>query len=97
MDRSVVNSTIGVLYNYCTDVLLDHGFDIQNISKDLPVVIWYAKDDEDCPSSHGEYLSSGKHFENCYHARVFEGYGHVGGAFVDHPEFLEKLNESTKN
>jgi pimeloyl-ACP methyl ester carboxylesterase len=97
MDRSVIHSTIGCMYNYSTETLLDHGFDIDSIRKDLPVVIWYAKDDEDCPPTHGEYLSSGKHFVKCTESstHVFEGYGHVGCAFVDHPQFLEDLVSTT--
>ena len=91
MDRSVTHSTLGCMYNYATDVLLDHGYDIEDVPKDLPLVVWYAKDDEDCPMKHGEYLSSGEHFINCSNTRVFEGFGHVGGAFIDHPKFLEDV------
>mmetsp|Transcript_23078 Transcript_23078/g.29125 ORF Transcript_23078/g.29125 Transcript_23078/m.29125 type:complete len:412 (+) Transcript_23078:49-1284(+) len=93
MDRAVVHSIIGCMYNYATDVLLDHGYDVESIQKDIPIVVWYAKDDEDCPPSHGEYLASGKHFIKCNSSttRVFEGFGHIGGAFIDHPQFLEDL------
>ncbi len=71
------------------DIALDlPGLDPRNIelSGDR-VVVWYAADDGDCPPSHGEWLA--KHF----HAktRVFDGYGHIGGAFIDHHEFIEEL------
>ena len=80
----------GILYNYATDALLDHGLDVEEIRPDLPVVVWYATDDEDCPPAHGAWLASGAHFTQCT-TRVFRGYGHVGAAFIDHPTFLEAL------
>ena len=51
------------------------------------VVVWYAADDEDCPPSHGKWLA--EYFGA--RTRVFEGYGHLGGALIDHPEFLREL------
>lgn len=63
-NRSVVHSVQGTMYNYAIDTLLDHGFDVQDIPENIPLVVWYADDDEDCPPSHGEYLASGKCYKN---------------------------------
>jgi hypothetical protein len=93
MDRSVIDSIFCYMYDCGSETLLDHVFDVDSIQKDLPVVIWYAKDDEDCPPTNGEYLSSGKKIVKCTESStcVFEGYRHVGCAFIDHPQFLEDL------
>ena len=92
-NRSVVHSVQGTMYNYATDTLIDHGFDVQDIPENIPFVVWYADDDEDCPSSHGEYLASGKLFKKCTKetTRVWTGYGHIGGAFLEHPLFLQDV------
>ena len=94
MDKSVEFTTQGILYNYATETLIDHGFDVRNIPKELPLVVWYAKDDEDCPPSHGSWLASGEHFTNVKSERIFEGYGHVGAAFLDFPLYLEELTKA---
>eukprot|EP00536_Pseudo-nitzschia_multiseries_P005199 jgi/Psemu1/303171/fgenesh1_kg.95_\ len=100
MDRSVVHSTQGILYNYATDTLIDHGFLVTDIRADLPVVVWYADDDEDCPPSHGRWIANKNEDntdkESCNHftdvvSRAFNKYGHLGTAFVDHDEFLKEL------
>lgn len=87
MTRGVVHSTQGWLYMCCTDTLLDTGFDVRDIKADLPMVVWYAADDEDCPPKHGAWLV--QHFKP--KSRVLSGLGHVGGAFLDYPQFLEEL------
>lgn len=82
-------SAEALLYMMTRDVALDlPGLDPQNVelSGDR-VVVWYAADDEDCPPSHGEWLA--QHFKA--RTRIFEGYGHVGGAALDHPQFIEAL------
>ena len=78
-----------ILYMMAKDVALDlAGFDPRNIelSGDR-VVVWYAADDEDCPPSHGEWLA------NRFRAktRVYDGYGHAGGALIDQDQFIEEL------
>ena len=78
-----------MLYGMAKDVALDlPGLDPRNVelSGDR-VVVWYAADDEDTPPSHGEWLA--KHYKA--NTRVFEGYGHFGGASIDHPQFLAEL------
>jgi pimeloyl-ACP methyl ester carboxylesterase len=78
-----------MLYMMAKDVALDlPGLDPRNIrfSGDR-VVVWYAADDEDCPPSHGEWLA--QHYSA--KTRILDGYGHGGGALVDHPQFLEDL------
>ena len=80
-----------VLSMMAKDVALDlPGLDPRNIElKGDRVVVWYAADDEDCPPSHGEWLT--KHFGA--RTRVFDGYGHIGGALIDHPQFVRELME----
>ena len=80
-----------VLYMMARDVALDlPGLDPRNIElAGDRVVVWYAADDEDCPSAHGEWLA--KHFGA--RTRVFDGYGHIGGALIDHPQFIQELME----
>lgn len=90
MDRSVIHTTQGILYNYTNETLIHHGFDVTDIPKTLPLLVWYATDDEDCPPSHGEWLTSNAHFQNVT-KRILSEYGHIGGAFIDHPAFLEEL------
>ena len=78
-----------LMYMMARDVALDlPGLDPRNVrlSGDR-VVVWYAADDEDCPASHGKWLA--EHFGA--RTRVFEGYGHLGGAVIDHPGFLREL------
>ena len=78
-----------LLFMMAREVALDlPGVDPRNI--DLSgerVVVWFADDDGDCPPSHGAWLAS--HFSA--NTRVFDGYGHVGGACIDHPQFVEAL------
>lgn len=81
--------TEAMLYMMAKDVAMDlPGLDPRNVelSGDR-VVVWYASDDEDCHPSHGEWLA--KHYKA--KTRVFEGYGHLGGAVIDHPQFLAEL------
>ena len=80
-----------VLSMMAKDVALDlPGLDPRNIELNgARVVVWYAADDEDCPPSHGEWLT--KHFGA--RTRVFDGYGHIGGALIDHPQFVRELME----
>ena len=78
-----------ILYMMAKDVALDlAGFDPRNIelSGDR-VVVWYAAADEDCPPSHGKWLA--EHFGA--RTRAFEGYGHIGGAMIDHAGFIREL------
>lgn len=78
-----------VLYMMAKDVALDlPGLEPRDIelSGDR-VVVWYADDDEDCPPSHGAWLA--EHFRA--KTRVFDGYGHIGGAVIDHAKFIEEL------
>ena len=78
-----------LMYMMARDVALDlPGLDPRNVelSGDR-VVVWYAADDEDCPPSHGKWLA--EHFGA--RTRVFDGYGHIGGAVIDHAGFLEEL------
>ncbi|VEU40692.1 unnamed protein product [Pseudo-nitzschia multistriata] len=101
MERCVAHSDQGILYNYATDTLLDHGFLVTEIWKDLPVVVWYAEDDEDCPPSHGKWIAN-KHADNTdkdepnhftnVSSRVFAEFGHIGTAFLNHDEFLRELH-----
>ena len=74
--------------------VLDWGFDpreIQSVEK----ACWYAADDADCPPSHGRWLAD--HFamnavsERDVKVRVFDGYGHLGGACFEWHAFLEDL------
>ncbi len=78
-----------LMYMMARDVALDlPGLDPRNVPLTGDrVVVWYAADDEDCPPSHGKWLA--EHFGA--RTRVFEGYGHIGGAFIDHPAFLREL------
>eukprot|EP00978_Attheya_sp_CCMP212_P028270 scaffold97255_cov49-Attheya_sp.AAC.2 len=93
MKRGVIDTKQGWLYMCATaDTLLDHGFDVRDIKKGMPVVVWYADDDEDCPPSHGAWLI--EHLKE--KSRVFSGLGHFGAAFVDHVKFLEDLFEEEK-
>jgi len=99
MDRCVVHSDQGILYNYATDTLVNHGFDVTEIQSHLPVYVWYAGDDEDCPPSHGKWIASTNtdiyyHFTNVSY-REFNLYGHTGTAFVDHGEFLKLFRDHT--
>ena len=90
--EALARNTIPVhalMYMMARDVALDlPGLDPRNVelSGDR-VVVWYAADDEDCPPSHGKWLA--EHFRA--RTRVFEGYGHIGGALIDHPAFLAEL------
>ena len=97
MDRCVVHSDQGILYNYATDTMVDHGFDITDIQSDLPVYLWYAEDDEDCPPSHGMWIANksdedSDHFTNVS-SRAFNNYGHIGTAFLNHDEFLKAFHD----
>eukprot|EP00534_Pseudo-nitzschia_fraudulenta_P011178 CAMPEP_0201211050 /NCGR_PEP_ID=MMETSP0851-20130426/181522_1 /ASSEMBLY_ACC=CAM_ASM_000631 /TAXON_ID=183588 /ORGANISM="Pseudo-nitzschia fraudulenta, Strain WWA7" /LENGTH=233 /DNA_ID=CAMNT_0047499933 /DNA_START=174 /DNA_END=878 /DNA_ORIENTATION=+ len=107
IERSVVHSVQGILYNYATDTLIDQGFEITDTRPDLPVVVWYAEDDEDCPPSHGKWIATGKkdgdtndgsdskiHFTNVV-SRVFTDSGHLGAAFIQHDEFLKQVHDHT--
>lgn len=90
--KALTRNTIPVnalMYMMARDVALDlPGLDPRNVelSGDR-VVVWYAADDEDCPPSHGKWLS--EHFGA--RTRVFAGYGHIGGALIDHAGFLKEL------
>ena len=90
LERSMLTwSANSMLYGMAKDVALDlPGLDPRNVelSGDR-VVVWYAADDEDTHPSHGEWLA--KHYKA--NTRVFEGYGHFGGASIDHPQFLAEL------
>lgn len=89
LGRNTTFSVDAMLYMMARDVALDlPGLDPRNVelSGDR-VVVWYAADDEDCPPSHGEWLA--KHFGA--RTRVFDGYGHVGGAMIDHGGFIREL------
>ena len=105
MERSVVHSPQGILYNYATDTLIDHGFLVTEIRANLPVLVWYADDDEDCPPTHGKWIANknadNTDKDNCNHftnvsSRVFNKYGHTGTAFVDHEEFLKEFHCHTQ-
>ena len=78
-----------LMYMMARDVGLDlPGLDPRNVAlSGNRVVVWYAADDEDCPPSHGKWLA--EHFRA--RTRVFEGYGHIGGALIDHAGFLAEL------
>ena len=93
MERGVVCSAQGWLYMCAMDTLLDHGFDVRDISKDTKMVVWYATDDEDCPPSHGEWLV--KHLNA--QSRKFTGTGHVGGSLIDFPAFLDAVMNNSSN
>ena len=100
MDRCVVHTDQGILYNYATDTLVDHGFIVTEIRSDLPVYLWYAEDDEDCPPSHGMWIANkntddSNHFTNVS-SRAFNNYGHIGTAFLDHEEFLKAFHDHIK-
>ena len=91
---ALTGSTIpleSLMYMMARDVALDlPGLDPREIAlSGERVVVWYAADDEDCPPSHGKWLA--EHFGA--RARVFEGYGHLGGALIDHPGFLRELTD----
>mmetsp|Transcript_20778 Transcript_20778/g.45234 ORF Transcript_20778/g.45234 Transcript_20778/m.45234 type:complete len:134 (+) Transcript_20778:248-649(+) len=105
MDRSVVHSAQGILYNYATDTLIDHGFLVTEIRTNLPVLVWYADDDEDFPPTHGKWIanknSDNTDKDNCNHftnvsSRVFNKYGHTGTALVDREEFLKEFHGHTQ-
>lgn len=78
-----------MMYMMARDVALDlPGLDPRNVALSGDrVVVWYAADDEDCPPSHGKWLA--EHFGA--RTRVFEGYGHIGGALIDHAGFLREM------
>ncbi len=80
-----------MMYMMARDVALDlPGLDPRNVALSGDrVVVWYAADDEDCPPSHGKWLA--EHFRA--RTRVFEGYGHIGGALIDHAGFLRELTQ----
>ncbi len=97
MERCVVHSDQGILYNYATDTLVDHGYDVTEIKPDIPICVWYAEDDEDCPPSHGMWIA-GKGSEDNHHftnvtSRAFDGQGHLGTAFLNHDEFLTAFHK----
>jgi pimeloyl-ACP methyl ester carboxylesterase len=76
------------------DVALDApGVDYREISsQDIPMdqrIVWYAADDHDCPPSHGKWLAE-VGWQGC-HNRVFDGYDHYGGSFLDYEEFMDTL------
>lgn len=101
MKRGVMISAQGWLYMCARDTLLNHEFDVRDIVKNkdkdssepLPVVVWYADDDEDCPPSHGIWLAKELEAKS---TRVFSGLGHVGAAFVDHVLFLEEVLKASR-
>ncbi len=45
---------------------------------------------DEIPPSHGKWLA--EHFGA--RTRVFDGYGHIGGAFIDHAGFLRELTQT---
>jgi len=97
MDRCVVHTDQGILYNYATNTLIHHGFDVTEIKANLPISVWYADDDEDCPPSHGEWIANkssddNHHFTNVA-SRAFDNYGHIGTAFLNHDEFLKGFDD----
>mmetsp|Transcript_37811 Transcript_37811/g.55783 ORF Transcript_37811/g.55783 Transcript_37811/m.55783 type:complete len:100 (+) Transcript_37811:795-1094(+) len=61
--------------------------DIKKNKTNIPVIVWYAEDDEDCPPSHGVWLVE----EFGGKSRLFSGLGHVGAVFVDHVKFLDEV------
>jgi len=101
MDRCVVHSEQGILYNYATETLVDHGFDVTEIESHLPVYVWYAEDDEDCPPSHGMWIANKNADSNCHFTNVssrsFDDYGHFGTAFLNHDEFLKVFHDHVNN
>lgn len=61
-------------------------------SSEIPMdhrIVWYAADDHDCPPSHGQWIAN-ECWKGC-HVRVFEGYDHAGGAFLDQASFYAQL------
>ena len=88
LGRSTI-SLDAMMYMMARDVALDlPGLDPRNVElAGDRVVVWYAADDEDCPPSHGKWLA--EHFGA--RTRVFEGYGHIGGAMIDHAGFIREL------
>ena len=88
LGRSTI-SLDAMMYMMARDVALDlPGLDPRNVElAGDRVVVWYAADDEDCPPSHGKWLA--EHFGA--KTRVFEGYGHIGGAMIDHAGFIREL------
>ncbi len=84
-----------MLYMAGKDILLDvPKLDVFGLKEDGfkgpdKVVVWYAKDDEDCPPSHGKWLA--EHFEGTIRA-IEPGFKHIGAAVqVDYKQFLEEL------
>jgi pimeloyl-ACP methyl ester carboxylesterase len=89
LNRSGIHSMVGHAYNYCSDTLTETGVDPREIHKDLATVLWFAKDDKDCPPSHGAWLEGYLSNVEC---RIFnDGGGHVDAAFRDHALFFEKV------
>ncbi|MCY3810699.1 MAG: hypothetical protein OXH15_02775 [Gammaproteobacteria bacterium] len=91
---ALTGSTIpleSLMYMMARDVALDlPGLDPRNVMlSGNRVVVWYAADDEDCPPSPEKWLS--EHFGA--RTRVFEGYGHLGGALIDYAGFLRELTD----
>eukprot|EP01084_Bolivina_argentea_P081641 147817_1 len=87
-EHSVVYGYHGIMQCMAYDTICEWGFDVRDIDV-KKWIIWYAKDDDDCPPSHGKWLA--EYFADKASVRVLDGYGHVGGAVVDHLTFVERL------
>ena len=87
--RAGRHTPMGNVYNNTYDVIVESPADPREIQ--VPhAVVWYAKDDEDCPPSHGKWLAERLDAKT----RVFDGFGHVGGCLIDHEQFLHELMAS---
>ncbi|MGK0467799.1 hypothetical protein [Clostridium sp.] len=79
MQRSVVRGSIGASYESTQDVAFEFGFDLFSINNEN-IVIWHAKDDNECPVEHSHLLKEAFE-ENCGREVVFksddEGFGHL--------------------
>ena len=75
--------------------VLDWGFDPVGGVRVAKKLLWYAPDDRDVPPSHGRWLAqqwqASAYTPSDVRVRAYEGYGHIGGAVFDWPQYLEEL------
>ena len=83
----------GIMQCMAYDTILDWGFDVKSIKNIPKVTVWYASDDDDCPPSHGKWLAEwfSERKDVDLNVKVFDGYGHVGGALIDYVEYAKTL------
>ena len=93
MQRLMENFGVeAMLHAMAKDVVLDcPDVDPRKIKlKSNRIVVWYAKDDDDTPPSHGKWLAE-ECFPSCKIRAMETGYGHLGGGLLDMSTFYKQL------